>query len=361
MLNIEELKQYARLHVRTHSFTKIDPLDILNNIHLPPCEVPTKGAWDQQWVTAAERCLKEGSMEDAIQCFNFARFPYPHTEQQKAASKELSIVFERTYAKDNIRKHTFQAHGKPFSVYTSNLHLNQPCLLVIGGIVSVKEQWKVFLKVGKKLGFSVIIMECPGVGENRTVYDNASHRMLGQVLDTFSSLANVNHTYIVGMSFGGHLAIKQALEDTRVKGITTVGAPLHYFFKEYSEKHVPFITQLTLSHVLEKNLEDVSRTLTSYAISPEELRNLRIPLTYVFSRRDEIIPTNDKEFLLENGQNITFYEFDDVHGSPNHLDLIQKIVPLSLLKQSGSKKNVIRLGLAFILFLTKWKKRWGKQ
>ncbi|MCR6108468.1 alpha/beta hydrolase [Salipaludibacillus agaradhaerens] len=361
MLNIEELKQYARLHVRTHSFTNIDPLDIINNIHLPPSEVPTKGAWDQQWVIAAEKCLKEGAMEDAIQCFNFARFPYPHTEQQKAASKELSVVFERTYAKDNIRKQTFNMNGKPFCVYTSNLHLHQPCLLVIGGIVSVKEQWKVFLKVGKKLGFSVIIMECPGVGENRTVYNTTSHRMLGQVLDELSPVANVNQTYIVGMSFGGHLAIKQALEDTRVKGITTVGAPLHYFFKDFSEIHVPFITQLTLSHVMEKNLEDVSPTLTSYAISPEELRDLHIPLTYIFSGRDEIIPTNDKEFLLENGQNMTFYEFDDVHGSPNHLDLIQKIVPLSMLKQSSSKKIAIRLGLALILFLTKWKKGWGKQ
>ncbi|MFC0562520.1 alpha/beta fold hydrolase [Halalkalibacter alkalisediminis] len=361
MMTLEELKQYALLHVKTHSFTAIDPLDVLNSIDAPSCEESTKGAWDQQWVSAAEKCLREKAVDDAIQCLNFARFPFPHTKQQEKASKQLTDVFEETYGRQDVRKYTLERNGRTFSVYTSNLRSNLPCLLVLGGIVSVKEQWKVFLEVGKRLGFSVIITECPGVGENSGIYDAASYKMLGQILDSFSLKVNVNHTFIVGMSFGGHLAIKQALEDDRIKGITTVGAPLHSFFKEYSDIDVPFLTQTTLAHVMGKNLGDVADTLSSFALSQAELRALHIPLTYVFSRKDEIIPVREKEFLLENGQNIRLYEFDDVHGSPNHLDMIQKIVPLSVLKQSESKKFIIRLGLALMLTLNKWKKRGGKR
>ncbi|WP_100374823.1 alpha/beta fold hydrolase [Bacillus sp. FJAT-45037] len=359
-MTLNELKQYALLHVKTHSFTAIDPLEVLNNIDAPSCDETNKGAWDQQWVLAAEECLREKAVDDAIQCLNFARFPFPHTSHQEKASKKLSEYFEGTYSKKGVQRYTLERNKRQFSVYTSNLQSNLPCLLVLGGIVSVKEQWNVFLEVGKRLGFSVIITECPGVGENDTIYDSSSHKMIGQILDLFSTKVNVNNTFIVGMSFGGHLAIRQALEDKRIKGITTVGAPLHFFFKNYSDIEVPLITQITLAHVMDKELGEVGNTLSSFAISQTELRALRTPITYVSSKKDEIIPSREKEFLLTNGQNIKLHEFDDIHGSPNHLDMIQKIIPLSVMKQSRSRKIFIQLGLTVMLTLNKWKKRGEK-
>ncbi|TPE70955.1 alpha/beta fold hydrolase [Halalkalibacterium halodurans] len=361
MIALKELKQYADLHVKTHSFQAINPRQVLQSIERAASEEPTAGAWDWQWVDAANKCLQANAIEDAIQCYNFARFPFPQTSLQQEAAARLTKVFEQAYCREDVQKHRVYYDNQKVTVYAANLHPDLPCLLVLGGIVSIKEQWSVFLQVGKRLGFSVLITECPGVGENQVRYHADSYRMIGQILDTFAEQAKVGDTYIVGMSFGGHLAMKQALHDERIKGITTVGAPLHYFFQDYSQLNVPFITQATLAHVMEEELDHVGRALSRFAFMPKELNKLKIPITYIFSTKDEIIPKSEKSFLLDNIANLTFYEFDDVHGSPNHLPLIQKIIPLSILKHSNSKRYFVRIMLAFLLTYNKWKGRDGKR
>ncbi|WP_347553110.1 hypothetical protein ABFG93_21265 (plasmid) [Pseudalkalibacillus hwajinpoensis] len=360
MIKLSELKKYAKLHIKSQQFKGINPQHVLNSIYKEPThENINEGAWDFVWRNAAKQSLENGHVSDAIQCYNFARFPYPETNVQKESSQELVHAFEDHYCDENVEKHTIYVQGRKLSFYTANLDPRKPCLLVLGGIVSIKEQWSVFLETGKKMGVSVVVTEFPGVGENSLTFQESSHQMIEMILNSLANQTDVENTFIVGMSFGGQLAIKQSLIDPRIKGITTVGAPLNRFYQEYSEENVPFITRRTLSHVCNLGEDKLQSHMRGLAISPENIRRLTIPITYIFSTRDEIIPFSEKSFIKENVSNLQFIEFDDFHGSPNHLGIIQKIIPLSVLRQSGSNNIPLKIILSTLLMMQKWKKaRW---
>ncbi|MDO6657361.1 hypothetical protein [Anaerobacillus sp. 1_MG-2023] len=362
MIELSELKKYAGLHVKSQQFKGLDPQHVLNSIYKESThEDKIEGAWDCVWRKAAKQSLENGHVSDAIQCYNFARFPFPETNVQKESSEELVRAFEDHYCDNNVKKHTIYVHDKKLSFYTANLNPKKPCLLVLGGIVSIKEQWSVFLETGKKMGFSVVVTEFPGVGENSMIFQESSHQMIEMILNSLANETDVENTFVVGMSFGGQLAIKQSLFDPRIKGITTVGAPLNRFYQDYSNENVPFITRRTLSHVCKLDEDKLQSYMRGLAISPENIQRIDIPITYIFSTRDEIIPLSEKSFINENVSNLEFIEFDDIHGSPDHMDIIQKIVPLSVLRHSGSNNIPLKILLSTLLMMKKWKKRGGNK
>lgn len=362
MIELSEIKKYVELHIKSQQFQDLDPQKILNSIStLQNNEGSNEGSWGLIWTRAAEQSLKKGYVLDAIQCYNFARFPYPETNLQKKAGQELNLTFENHFCNEDIRKHTVNTQDGRFSFYTANLNFRKPCLIVLGGIVSIKEQWSIFLITAKKMGLSVVLTEFPGVGENHLIFNEYSHQMIGTILDYLTGYTDVENTFIVGMSFGGQLAIKQALEDKRIKGITTVGAPLNSFYQEYSKTNVPLITRRTLSYVCNMGDEELEKYMKRLSLSAEQVQKLTLPITYIFSRRDEIIPSSEKQFIINNVSNLKFIEFNDIHGSPNHMNIIQKQIPLSVLKQSGSKNFTLRIILTLLLMVEKWKKRGGNK
>lgn len=355
MIELKELKQYVNLHIKSQQFKIIKTEDVLKSIKKTPSLTNSclKDSWESRWVQAANESMDKGHISDAIQCYNIARFPFPQNIIQEKAGLELTKLFKKEYCNKNIQKHILELGNKSFSFYTGYLDPSKPCLLVIGGIVSLKEQWKVFLSAGKKMGFSVIITEFPGVGENKLQFDENCSEMLGAILDSLSGKAKVDNTYIVGMSFGGQLAIKHAIKDERIKGITTVGAPLNKFYENLSKGSIPAITLDTLAHICRKSIEEIPFYGKKLALTKDEVRSIKIPITYVFSNKDEIIPQTEKQFIIENISNLKLIEFDDIHGSPNHLSEIQKLVPISVLKQSNSKNVFLITILSFFLFLEK--------
>ena len=98
--------------------------------------------------------------------------------------------------------------------------------------------------------------------------------------------------------------------------------------------------------------------MRGFAFDATQIQNLSIPLHYVFSLRDEIIPLQEKEFLLHNVAHLELIEYDDVHGSPNHLGEIQKYIPLSVLRQYKSKRVIVKGFLRMALLIQKLKRKW---
>ena len=73
--------------------------------------------------------------------------------------------------------------------------------------------------------------------------------------------------------------------------------------------------------------------LGKFALGPEQLSDLRIPVRYVLSSRDEIIPGADAELLRRHAPgDVRFKTFDDVHGSPAHLAATRRWLLSSLLR-----------------------------
>jgi pimeloyl-ACP methyl ester carboxylesterase len=225
-------------------------------------------------------------------------------------------------------------------------------LLVLGGIVSIKEQWGELLNNADRLGMTVAITEMPGVGENTVPYDRTSWEMLPRLLDELGESSGVQCTYMTAMSFGGHLAMRAALHDMRISGIVTVGAPISDFFTRADLwPSLPETTIRTLAHIANVERENLQRHVASFALTDDELSRLKIPVYYVASLRDEIIPRSESLRLSSHVAQARVVEFDDVHGAPRHLTEYKIGIVRALLNMQGrARARRTALGAVQMLF-----------
>ncbi|MDJ0744613.1 MAG: alpha/beta hydrolase [Xenococcaceae cyanobacterium MO_167.B27] len=340
MTYLNELKELIVLHAQAQGLTLSYCKSILDRISREEGNSPS--SWVYEWSKEAERLKQKARWLEATSLYNIARFPFVQSPERKQAHFDcVESCTEWLLTKPQIQKININTTQGAFNVYfTKGLgDKKRPLLVVLGGIVSIKEQWVTFLEKADALDMAVAVTEMPRVGENTLAYGVDAGNMFSVLLEHLKFLADVNNTYVVAMSFSGHMAIQYALRDPRIKSITTVGAPIHYFFRDRNWwEQVPLTTKRTLAHLLALDIEDVFPALTPMALEKEQLQSLSIPLNYIFSRRDEIIPSLEKQFLQKNVKKLNLQEFDDVHGSPNHLQQMQLWVPMSILSQRPKTK-----------------------
>jgi hypothetical protein len=326
--DIDELKQFVEVHSRAQRLPPDLCEEVLARIGHDG-EGP--GSWTGEWAAAARDLAARDRLLEACQCWNTARFPYvdgPSRAQAQAACSETFTRWSGTQetAIERIEVTVPDGDGsqRPFVALAAGLSaaLPRPLLVVTGGIVSVKEQWAPALLLADQLGLAMVATEMPGVGENRLVYGKDSWRMFSALLDTLAGRADVGRTYASAMSFSGHMALRGALHDPRIRGVVTAGAPVSGFFTDRSwyDRSVPRITKDTLSHLTGTPRAELFDELRDWELRPGELSALNIPVGYVVSLRDEIIPASDARTLKRYVSDLTLHEHDDVHGSPAHVE-----------------------------------------
>ncbi|MFE0802461.1 alpha/beta hydrolase [Streptomyces sp. NPDC058812] len=328
--DIEELKQFVVVHSRTQRLPPDLCEEVLARIGHDG-EGP--GSWTGEWAAAARELAARDLLLEACQCWNTARFPYvdgPSRAQAQAACSETFTRWSGTQETSVERIEISVPDGdgdggtRSFVALASGLSaaLPRPLLVVTGGIVSVKEQWAPALLLADQLGLAMVATEMPGVGENRLVYGKDGWRMFSALLDTLADRADVGRAYASAMSFSGHMALRGALHDPRIRGVVTAGAPVSGFFtdRDWYDRSVPRITKDTLSHLTGIARTELFDALRDWELRPGELSALTIPVGYVVSLRDEIIPASDPQALKRYVPDLTLAEHDDVHGSPAHVE-----------------------------------------
>ncbi|MFK0297179.1 alpha/beta fold hydrolase [Streptomyces sp. NPDC090442] len=337
MNDVGELKQYVGAHARAQSLPPSHFEELLGRIRTD--EEGAEDSWAGEWCRVGERFEKAGQYLEASRHFNMARFPYVDGPARGAALERCVHAFDRWRKETGgIERLDLDLPGGRVGCWTTGLGQtgHRPLLVFMGGIVSVKEQWAPLLARLDRLGFAGIVTELPGVGENTLPYDADSWRMLPRLLDAVQGLADVTRTYCITLSFSGHMAVRAALEDPRIRGIMTVGAPVHDFFTDRAwQAQVPRITVDTLAHLTGVPAADVGPHLRDWALTDRQLSLLSVPLAYAASARDEIIPAGDPLRLRRHVRDLRFVEYDDVHGAPHHLPEMQLWGFLSILRMKG--------------------------
>jgi esterase FrsA len=325
-MNLDEMKEFVGLHAKSQRIGGGEFRDVLNRIHEPAGD--GEGAWAYEWSRFGEDCLRRRRYDRAVQCFNFARFPYVDSAARQAALDRCIETFRAHRVDDRrIRRDAVRVRGLDVPVYASISSKPLPLLIVIGGIVSIKEQWHKMLGAGRKLGYSVVVTECPGVGENPMRYDADSAALIGAIIDHYRARVEEDNVMIVGLSFGGHLAMRAALHDKRIKRIATAGAPVNRFFTDESWwTRVPQITKQTLAHIAQVGEAGLPRVMGGLALNVDDLRKLSVPVMYIMSLRDEIIPPDERHFLVQGLARLDLMEFDDVHGAPSFLPAVRQLI-----------------------------------
>lgn len=330
--DVNELKQYADIHARNQRITRYQA--VLDRIWTDG-EGP--GSWAHEWCAAAERCARRGRRLDAARRYIMARFPYVNGAARQEAMERARAAFSRWRDEKapEITPLVIDAPGGTMRMWQCGLSTREPLPLVIvmGGIVTVKEQWAPSLSLLRRLGFAALAVDMPGVGENTTPYTAGSWQMLPAVMDAVADRADVSRTYAFTFSFSGHMALRCAIEDLRIRGVITSGAPISGFFTDAGwRSQIPRVTVDTLAHMTGGNAASVLEPMRGWALSPHDLAALGIPVRYSASLRDEIIPYSDIRTLRSHVRDLRVLEHDDVHGAPRHVAQTQLWMVRELLR-----------------------------
>jgi pimeloyl-ACP methyl ester carboxylesterase len=140
------------------------------------------------------------------------------------------------------------------------------------------------------------------------------------VLDALADRADTANTYAIALSFSGHLALRCAARDQRMRGIVTAGVPVRAFFThDIWRAQLPAITVDTLGHLTGTEPAKVGEHLRDWALTDDELAEVNIPVRAIVSQHDEIIPAADVHLLRARLRDFGSVSYPDVHGAPAHV------------------------------------------
>ncbi|MEU8346317.1 Alpha/beta hydrolase of unknown function [Actinomadura meyerae] len=337
MNDIAELRQFVVVHARAQGIPAGEYRPLLDAITTDDGDAP--GSWVAGWTRAGERMERRGRFLDACRRFNMARFPYVDGPARQEAFDRCLAAFDRWRADTGIEPLEVDLDGGRMRCWTSGLSATdrRPLLIVMGGIVSIKEQWAPVLVQARRLGLAGVVAELPGVGENSARYGTGSTEVITAILDAVAGRAEADRTIAVTLSFSGNLALHVAAGDRRIRGIVTVGAPVGAFFTDDAwQRRLPRITVDTLAHLSRVPAGAVRERLGGLALDADRLAAVTVPVRYLASRRDEIIPGSDLDLLRRHVSDLRVVENDDVHGSPRHFRETRLWIVRSLLELLGT-------------------------
>ncbi|MET8981429.1 alpha/beta hydrolase [Streptomyces sp. NPDC004539] len=319
---LDELKRFVVAHAVSQNLPAGHYTPLLDRITTSAGDAP--GSWAYEWIRAGDELDAAGLTLAAGQYYLLGRFPFVDGPGRARALERSVDAFDRWRKAENtgIEPETVDVGGVPVRIWTAGLSAEapRPLLVVTGGIVSTKEQWGPLLPQLVSLGLAGAVAELPGVGENALRYGPDSTRLFTAILDALDGRADVSRTYLLALSFSGHLAVRAALTDPRVQGIVGNGTPVHDFFTDRAwQRTVPRVTRTTLAHLTGFPADTVYEHLRDWAIGDDELRALTVPFATVSALRDEIVPPGDTARLRRHVPDLRLLEHDDVHGAPGRL------------------------------------------
>jgi len=333
MNDIAELKRFVVLHARSQQLPPEQYLAVLDRI--VDDEEGRAGSWAVEWSRSATELRERGDLLAACRHWTMARFPYVDGPTRQKALDDAVATFDAWRAVAGIDRLRLDTPRGELSCWATGLSGEQarPLLLIMGGIVSTKEQWAPALAMVRRLGMSGVVAELPGVGQNTRPYDADSWRMIPDILDGLGPAMSGVDVYVLALSFSGHLALRAAAHDDRLRGIVLAGAPVHDFFTDPDwQRGLPGVTRDTLAHLTGSTPATVADRVRGWALTDEELRSVRLPVSCVVSARDEVIPRSDVDRLSRTVPRMRRLEHDDVHGSPDHVEESQLWSVLSVLR-----------------------------
>ncbi|MBL7491583.1 alpha/beta hydrolase [Frankia sp. AgB1.9] len=338
MNDVAELKRFVSVHAEAQGLRPSDYRPVLGRIRDDADDSPT--SWAAVWSAAGERLEERGRLLEACRHYTMARFPFVDGPARRRAQDRCVQVFDQwRRGLPGVEPLEIGAGDERFRAWATGLSAAEPrpLLIITGGVISTKEQWAPTMRFADRLGLAVVVTEMPGVGENTSGYSRESWRLYPAVMDAVADRARADQTIALALSFSGHLALRCATKDARVRAVVTAGAPIREFFTDQAwQRRLPRVTVDTLTHLTGAPADTLlHEELPSWALDDSELAALDIPVRYLASLRDEVIPPMDLALLRQHVRDLHVLEHDDVHGSPGHVLESRLWIVESLLRLSG--------------------------
>jgi esterase FrsA len=342
MNNLAELKNFGIAHAIAQGIKMADYRAVCGRIVSDADGEP--GSWAAEWSREARRFEQDDLLLDATKRYSLARFPFPDGDARRVAQEKCIDTCDR-WATDiaGLTAMEVEFAGGRLRCWACGLSAARPrpLLIVMGGIVTAKEQWVPLLPLLKRLGLAAVVTEMPGVGENTAAYRAESWQMLPAILDAVGDRADALRTCAMALSFSGHLALRFGARDHRLSGIVTAGAPVSGFFTDRDwQRRLPTTTTDTLSHLTGITAQRLPAELARWALTDDELSAVSIPVYYVCSRRDEIIPPSEAALLASRIRDLHLLSYDEGHAAPRYAAETRTWVLGSVLSMSRTRAPV---------------------
>jgi esterase FrsA len=334
MNDIKELKQLASTRAPALNIPSARRRKVVDRIRTDDRGMP--GSWVWEWRGEGQVLERQGQYLDACHYYDMARYPYVDGPARKDVLAKCVHAFDR-WQRDNpdIERLDIDLGGGQVRCWASGLSSADrlPLLLVIGGIVTVKEQWASVLVQARRIGMAIVVTEVPGVGENTLRYDADSWRMIPGVLDAVSDRADVSQTYLAALDFGGHLALRCTAEDPRIRGIVTTEAPIGASFTDAERQGEPAsVIFNTLANLTGTKVEHLADQLRRWAPSEAQLAAVDVPVYHTVSPRGEAAPASEVRRMKKHLRQLHLVETDGVHSFPRNMAEARTWTILSVLR-----------------------------
>jgi 2-polyprenyl-6-methoxyphenol hydroxylase-like FAD-dependent oxidoreductase len=330
---LTEAKAFVGLHARHMGLASKELDDALERITM--FDGTGRATWVGELGALADRDGQ--AVRERADLLNLARFPYADSPARaEVAARAATLVADDLAARDaGSRRIARTAAGPVPFLFRPAAREGAPLVVVVGGIVSLKEQWAPFLGLGPRLGCGVAVVDFPGVGEHPGRYDRSSADLFSAVMAAVPE-CDTDRTLLLAPSFGGHLALMAAGDDRRIARIVTVDAPLADLFEgPRVVERLPLITAEALRRACGVEAADLPAALAALALRPDDLSGVTARVDAVVSDHDEIVPGSDWRTHGAILPEARVVRFDDVHGAPRHLRHVRLITLKAILELTG--------------------------
>lgn len=193
--------------------------------------IKTFSDWKQVLLDLAEKAEKEGRIKNAAIYYRGAEFYITQKDPDKLRCyKRFIELFDQLF-KDDIKrfKIPYEDAFLPALKISSTTRSTKGTIVIHGGFDSFIEEFYFIMRMFADKGFDVIGFEGPGQGGARRLYDLAWTEKWERPTKTVIDFFDLDEVTLFGISMGGHLCLRAAAFDKRIKRVISSGGAVDYW------------------------------------------------------------------------------------------------------------------------------------
>lgn len=176
-------------------------------------------SWHGEWLALAQTAESEGRHLHAAYGYRMAEFFLNQDRPEKAARYEDFIrCFYQAIGTDGFERFRVPYEGTSLPAMRLQAEHEKAVVVVHGGYDSFIEEFLLSVTDLPGLGYTIILFEGPGQGQalkNGLTFTHEWEKPVGAILDFFG----LNHVTLLGISWGGYLAVRAAAFEPRIKRV----------------------------------------------------------------------------------------------------------------------------------------------
>lgn len=311
-----------------------DTIRILKSIRSPEQWVENWRSLGMHYERIAWLALEDKQFPDASNAFRLAAVSYRIAEYMAV---EFSLRAELWIKLIEC----FKESGKycPFPLEEINLMVDDlripswmrvpstdgkvPCVITLGGVDGVKEEWYRVTKEYVERGWAAVALDLPGQGELRrlhgVLWKPDIERIISTIIDflELDQRIDASRIAIVGGSTGGLFALRVAAVEPRIKACAVISAPVS--LKKVYLNAPPPIPQTIEFNLGSPNKERTLKLLEKYSIE-SILQQIQCPVWQVYGGNDTTVSSDHGQLINAKVKNVCSIFYDDGdHICFNHL------------------------------------------